>query len=73
MRKAASLAALAALAVAVAPAAGATNIVGGVVYAVTMPFVALTTTYVYFDARVRSELEGEHHPVELPAEIGFSG
>jgi hypothetical protein len=39
---------------------------------VTMPFVALTTAYVYFDARVRVELEGEHHPEQLPAEIGLS-
>ena len=29
------------------------NVVAGVVYALAMPFVALTTTYVYFDARVR--------------------
>ena len=35
------------------------NVVAGVVYAVTMPFVALTTAYVYFDARVRDELAGE--------------
>jgi hypothetical protein len=48
------------------------NVVAGVVYAVTMPFVALTTAYVYFDARVRVELEGEHHPAQLPAEIGLS-
>jgi hypothetical protein len=48
------------------------NVVAGVVYAVTMPFVALTTAYVYFDARVRVELEGEHHPAELPAEIGLT-
>jgi hypothetical protein len=48
------------------------NVVAGVVYAVTMPFVALTTAYVYFDARVRVELEGEHHPEQLPAEIGLS-
>ena len=48
------------------------NIVAGVVYAVAMPFVALTTAYVYFDARVRVELEGEHHPDELPAEIGLT-
>jgi hypothetical protein len=48
------------------------NVVAGVVYAVTMPFVALTTAYVYFDARVRLELEGERHPAELPAEIGLS-
>ncbi len=48
------------------------NVVAGVIYAVTMPFVALTTAYVYFDARVRLELEGQHHPAELPAEIGLS-
>jgi len=48
------------------------NVVAGVIYAVTMPFVALTTAYVYFDARVRLELEGEPHPAELPAEIGLS-
>jgi hypothetical protein len=48
------------------------NVVAGVVYAVTMPFVALTTAYVYFDARVRVELEGERHPADLPAEIGLS-
>jgi hypothetical protein len=38
------------------------------VYAVAMPFVALTTAYVYFDARVGGELE-ERGPAELPAEI----
>jgi hypothetical protein len=45
------------------------NVVAGVVYAVTMPFVALTTAYVYFDARARGELAAEHEPAELPAEI----
>jgi hypothetical protein len=49
------------------------NIVAGVIYAVTMPFVALTTSYVYFDTRVRSELEGEAAPERLPAEISLSG
>lgn len=48
------------------------NVVAGVIYAVTMPVVALTTTYVYFDARVRVELEGGE-PGELPAEIALSG
>ena len=48
------------------------NVVAGVVYAVTMPIVALATAYAYFDARVRVELEGQHHPAELPAEIGLS-
>jgi hypothetical protein len=44
------------------------DVVAGVVYAVTLPFVALTTAYVYFDTRVRDELAG---PVvdQLSAEI----
>ena len=33
------------------------NIVAGVVYALALPFVALVTAYVYFDARARGELE----------------
>jgi hypothetical protein len=45
------------------------NVVAGVVYAVAMPFLALTTAYVYFDARVRHELAGSHEPSLLPAEI----
>ena len=45
------------------------NVVAGVVYALAMPFVALTTSYVYFDARTRRELEPERGPDELPAEI----
>jgi hypothetical protein len=49
------------------------NIVAGFVYAVTMPLVAITTTYVYFDRRVHDELAGEPERVELPAEIEFSG
>ena len=48
------------------------NVVAGVVYALAMPFVALTTAYVYFDARVREELASEREPDELPAEIEFS-
>jgi hypothetical protein len=48
------------------------NVIAGVVYAVTMPFVALTTAYVYFDALVRGELAGDRESGELPAEIGFS-
>ena len=38
------------------------NVVAGVVYALAMPFVALTTAYVYFDARVREELPAEAAP-----------
>ncbi len=48
------------------------NVVAGIVYALSMPFVALTTSYVYFDARVREELEPEDVPDELPAEIELS-
>jgi hypothetical protein len=48
------------------------NIVAGVVYALAMPFLALVTSYVYFDARTRLELEPAE-PQELPAEIQLSG
>jgi MFS family permease len=48
------------------------NVVAGVVYAVTMPFVALTTAYLYFDARVRTELAQEQGATILPEEIGLS-
>jgi hypothetical protein len=47
------------------------NVIAGLVYAVTMPFLALTTTYVYFDLRVRDELAPAQEPDELPAEIGL--
>jgi hypothetical protein len=47
------------------------NIVAGVVYALALPFVALVTAYVYFDARTRGELE-PMQPSELPAEIELS-
>ena len=45
------------------------NVVAGIVYALAMPFVAITTTYVYFDVRVRAALEPDEEPAELPAEI----
>ena len=47
------------------------NIVAGVTYAVLMPYVGLTMAYLYFDARVRSELAHEdvNRPRTLPAEI----
>ena len=44
------------------------NVIAGLVYVVAMPFVALATSYAYFDARVREELV-EHKPDVLPAEI----
>jgi hypothetical protein len=37
-----------------------------------MPFVALTTGYLYFDARARQEAVDEADPAELPAEFGLS-
>jgi hypothetical protein len=46
------------------------NIVAGIVYTAAMPFVALTTTYVYYDVRTRHELEPEEDVDELPAELG---
>ena len=49
------------------------NVVAGVVYAVALPFVALVTSYVYFDARVSHELEGQEHVTGLPAEIALEG
>ena len=48
------------------------NVIAGIVYAVAMPFVALVTAYVYFDARTRGELEAESELTELPAEIELS-
>ena len=45
------------------------NLVAGLVYALTMPLVAITTVYVYFDRRVAHELGGEVEAPELPAEI----
>ena len=48
------------------------NLFAGVVYALAMPFVALATSYVYFDARTRVELEPADEPGELPAEISLT-
>jgi hypothetical protein len=45
------------------------NLVSGLVYAIALPFVALVTAYVYFDARARLELEPVDTRDELPAEI----
>jgi hypothetical protein len=45
------------------------NVVAGVVYALTLPFVALVTAYTYFDARTRVELDEVASPTELPAQI----
>ena len=48
------------------------NVIAGVVYALSLPFVALVTAYVYFDARARGELEPRDTRDELPAEIVVS-
>ena len=48
------------------------NVVAGAIYALAMPFVALTTAYLYFDCRIRDELHGEEVGDRLPAEIGLS-
>jgi hypothetical protein len=45
------------------------NVVAGIVYALALPYVALVTSYVYFDARARGELEPADEREELPAEI----
>ena len=49
------------------------NLVAGVLNAVTIPFVALTTAYVYFDVRARDDLEPADEANELPAEFQLSG
>ena len=47
------------------------NIVAGVTYAVLMPYVGLTVAYLYFDARVRAQLDLDDVKVPdvLPAEV----
>jgi hypothetical protein len=45
------------------------DVVAGIIYALAMPFVALTTAYVYFDTRARDELGAVQGPDRLPAEI----
>jgi hypothetical protein len=69
------------IALAVGPLLGATlilftdaplallNVVAGVVYALAIPFVALATTFVYLDARVRDALVAPRESGPLPAEI----
>jgi hypothetical protein len=47
------------------------NVFAGIVYAIALPFVALVTAYVYFDARTRHELEPPDVRTELPAEVSI--
>ena len=49
------------------------NLVAGVIYALTIPLVAITTVYVYFDRRVAFELGGDVKIAQLPAEIEVAG
>jgi hypothetical protein len=46
----------------------ALNLVAGLVYMLTMPFVALTTAYVYVDARVGDAQRPPPAPADLPAQ-----
>jgi hypothetical protein len=45
------------------------DVVSGVVYALTLPFVALTTAYVYHDAAVSEVLAPRRDSSELPSEL----
>jgi hypothetical protein len=45
------------------------NLVAGFIYALTMPLVAITTVYVYFDRRVAYELGDDVDLAQLPPEI----
>jgi hypothetical protein len=47
----------------------AAALLAGAVYAIAMPFVAITTVYAYVDARARGELEAEQERGELAPEI----
>jgi hypothetical protein len=48
------------------------NVLAGVVYMLTMPFVALTTAYAYLDVRVADELRPQSARGPAPAEIELS-
>ncbi len=49
------------------------NVVGGLVYALALPLVAITTMYVYTDARSREVLEDRAGDAVLPSEIVIGG
>ena len=49
------------------------NVVAGIVYMLAMPFVALTTAYVYLDTRVGDAMRPAPAPAELPAQIELPG
>jgi hypothetical protein len=48
------------------------NVVAALLYAVAMPFVGVTTTYVYYDTLAREHVEASSPaPSELPAEVAL--
>jgi hypothetical protein len=49
---------------------GTVNIVSAVVYVLTLPYAAIATTYIYYDLRVREQMDID--PLELPAEAALS-
>jgi hypothetical protein len=48
------------------------NIVAGIVYALALPYVALATSYAYFDTRAREQLNQKDAPSVLPGEIALT-
>jgi hypothetical protein len=44
------------------------NLVSAVIYVATLPFAAITTTYLYYDLNLREQLESTTAPDVLPAE-----
>jgi hypothetical protein len=52
---------------------GVINAVSGLIYALAMPFVGITTTYVYYDGLTREHLApAAQSSDELPAELGLT-
>ena len=48
------------------------NVIAGIVYTLAIPFVALTTAYVYLDVRIADQARPADEPEVLPAEIELS-
>ena len=48
------------------------NVIAGVVYMLTMPFVGLTTAFAYFDVRVSDQQRPPPDPEVLPAEAALT-
>ena len=51
---------------------GLINAVAGIVFALVMPFVGITTTYVYYDTLVRERLASAEPADELPPEVALA-